>query len=110
MRERMVPRLLGLGEAFKNFGPPLLVTRRGFGCERAELVLLTEEERMDDRLKARRCDDLHSMQRQREQEWEVGSWICIEDGRMGVSIEIHSSRGSMHLRESSSTYRVSGMS
>ena len=83
MRERMVPRLLGLGEAFKSFGPPLLVTRRGFGCERAELVLLTEEERMDDRLKARRCDDLHSMQRQREQEWEVGSWICIEDGRMG---------------------------
>ena len=67
VRERMVPRLLGLGEAFKSFGLPLLVTRRGFGCERsrtdarAELVLLKEEERMDDRLKSRQRDDLHGM-------------------------------------------------
>ena len=83
VRERMVLRLLGLGEAFKSFGPPLLVARRGFGCERAEPVL-KEEERMDDRLKARRRVDLSGNWRQEDPEvWLMDAW--------GVSIRVLSS-------------------
>ena len=45
-----------------------LKCERGRTDGRAELMLLKEEE-MDDRLKGRRRDDLHGMQRQ---EWEAG--------------------------------------
>ena len=83
--ERMVPRLLGLGEAFKSFGPPLLVTRRGFGCERAEPVLLKEEERIDDRLKARRRDDLRGNWSRNGREKDPEVWLV---DAWGVSIRV----------------------
>ena len=44
----------------------------------------------------------------RQEDPEV--WLCIEGGRMRCFDSIRSSRGSMHLRESSSTCTVSRMS
>ena len=73
---------------------------RGRTDGRAELMLL-KEERMDDRLK--RAAGMGGRKILRSDfVSRVDAW--------GLSIEIHSSRGSMHLRESSSTCTVSGMS